>query len=901
MDDEDLSARPDYSRLDLFTPSMRQFVEVKNRYPSTLVLFRMGDFYETFFDDAIRANRLIGITLTKRGKLTDGTPIPMAGIPFVSLDTYISRLVKLGESVVIVEQASAPDPTGKTMIERRVARIVTPGTLTDTTLLPEKSDATLLAIDIPAKKDKNPVWGFTWLTLSSGDFRAELVTEEAFESTLARIRPSEVLVAEKHRSAFRELHPELVISSLPDWHFDAARGAESLKRHFKLATLDAWGVEAMPPILAAANALLDYTAETQVDLMPFIEPLRLVKASEFVVLDPATRRNLEIDQSLSPNGDGPTLFSVLDHCSTAMGSRELRRWLSQPLRSKSTAECRQDAIGSLLDASELLATLREILNALPDLERITTRTAMKSVRPRELAALRDALPAVAKLSALLRESDTPFFVTLGAEMDLPEEISEMLNAALVAEPSVLVREGGVIASSWNEELTELRTLQNNSGSVLLAMEERERAATGLTGLRVDFNKISGFFIEIPRAQAARAPAHYRRRQTLKNVERFITPELKALEDRVLSSKERALALEKRLYDEIVEKTAAHAEALSTAAHAIAKIDAIGAFALHAQEHHWVRPNLTERAGITIRRGRHPVVETTLESYVPNDCRLEDGRRMLIITGPNMGGKSTYMRSVALIVLLAWAGGWVPADAADIGPIDRIHTRIGASDDLARGRSTFMVEMTEAAAILSQATDYSLVLMDEIGRGTSTYDGLSLAASIAQELVTQTRSFTLFATHYFELTGLAQELAEAANVHVSATQNRSGVVFMHKITEGAASQSYGIAVAQLAGVPMPVVRRAKKFLARLETQAATSATTQPDLFGALPALDGVSAETTIGIPQKHSPEEEAARDDAAKLVLTLAKMDIDALSPRDALTRLYDLVHAATEITEKLEA
>lgn len=882
MSEEEFPARPDYTRSELFTPSMRQFIDVKLRYPSTLVLFRMGDFYETFFDDAVRANRLIGITLTKRGKLTDGTPIPMAGIPFVSLDTYISKLVKLGESVVIVEQMGQP---GKGMIERRVSRIVTPGTLTETTLLPEKSDSTLLAIAFPKRRGGD--YGFTWLTLSSGDFRAERVAPDAFESAMARIRPSEALVPESKKAQLRADHPELVVSSLPDWHFDAERGAEQLRRDFGLATLDAWGVSEMTEILAAANALLDYTAETQVDLMPFIEPLRLVRESEFVVLDPATRRNLEIDQSLSPGGDGPTLFSVLDHCQTSMGSRELRRWLTQPLRDPKAAGARHDAIESLLEGDDLIDDLRLALAALPDVERITTRVAMRTVRPRELAALRDALPSLAALSERLTLREEPFFQVLGSAMRLPDALGALLRRALMPEPAVLVRDGGVIAQGYSAELAELRDLCDNTGRVLLEMEARERAATGIPTLRVEYNKVSGFFIEIARSLASSVPERYRRRQTLKNSERFITPELKELEDRVLSAKERSLALEKRLYDEVVAATAVHAQALLAAARAVAEIDAAASFAHHARENRWVRPVLVERPGIRITRGRHPVVETTLESFVPNDCRLEDGRRMLIITGPNMGGKSTFMRSVALIVLLAWAGGFVPADSAEIGPIDRIHTRIGASDDLARGRSTFMVEMTEAASILAQATDRSLVLMDEIGRGTSTYDGLSLAASIAQELVQKTRNLTLFATHYFELTGLAQELREVANVHVSASQNRSGIVFMHRIEEGAASKSYGIAVAQLAGVPMPVVRRAKRFLARLEERAASVPQVQPDLFGAMPQpADAAKVEGP-----KADPE-------ASAFIDRLAGLAIDDLTPRDALAKLYELANEARRLAER---
>ena len=884
---EEAPVQPDFSNPELFTPSMRQFVEVKNRYPKTLVLFRMGDFYETFFGDAVLANRLIGITLTKRGKLTDGTPIPMAGIPYLSLDTYIAKLVKLGESVVIVEQMGAP---GKGMIERKVSRIVTPGTLTETTLLPEKADSTLLAVEWPKKK--SDPYGFVWLTLSNGDFRAEEVSEDAFASVISRVHPSEVLVAESRRQALREAHPELVVSSLPNWHFDGKRGAEMLCSVFGLANLDAWGVAGKTTILSAANALLDYTAETQVDLMPFIEPLKLVKESEFVVLDPSTRRNLEIDQSLSPLGDGPTLFSVLDHCATTMGSRELRRWLNQPVREKRLAVSRQEAIESILQTDGLLESLRGGLNALPDVERISSRVALGTVRPRELAALRDALPRVASLEKWLSGQPLGFFAALGEKMRLPDLIGQMLNQALLPEPAALLRDGDVIASSYSPELAELRHFRDDTSRILLEMEERERAETKLQTLRVQYNKVSGFYIEVSKTAADRVPARYQRKQTLKNAERFITPELKALEDRILSARERAQTLEKSLYDDLVAKLGEFAAELLAAAKAIAELDAVSGLSEHARTHRWVRPELTDHPEIRIEKGRHPVVETTLESYVPNSCRLEDGRRMLIITGPNMGGKSTYMRSVALIVLLAWAGSFVPADAAEIGPVDRIHTRIGASDDLARGRSTFMVEMTEAAAILSQATDRSLVLMDEIGRGTSTFDGLSLAAAIAQELVQKTRSFTLFATHYFELTTLAQELREVANVHVSASQTRSGIVFMHEITEGAASKSYGIAVAQLAGIPAHVVRRAKGFLAKLEERANAVDSPLPDLFGAgalMPPEPEPETEASSSVPAA-----DPARD---ALVERISKADIDSLSPRDALQLLYELQNDARALED----
>ena len=868
--DEDLD-------LNDFTPAMRQFIEVKRRYPETLVLFRMGDFYETFFDDAAKANRLIGITLTKRGKLKNGDPIPMAGIPMVSLDQYVARLVRLGESVVIAEQLGTP---GKGLMERRISRIITPGTLTDTSLLPEKDDAVLLSVSRPA--GKNAVWGFAWLTLSNGDFFATEVTDEQFDSEVARISPSEVLVSEKLRDAMRETHPELTVTPMPAWHFDAEHGEEALKKTFGLDNLDAWGVTGKTGVLAAANALLDYTAETQVDMIPFISPLKLTDESEYIIIDPASRRNLEISDTIRSEGRGPTLFG------TSLGSRELRRWLNLPLTKADEARGRHDALEALAENQDFSSFVETRLQGLPDIERIASRIALGTVRPKELAALRDALPLVGELNAEIASREETWFGMTAKTLSLPAEIFSNLEAALLPEPATLLREGDVIRSDFNEELGLLRQMRDNTGQFLLDLEKREREKTGLTSLRVEYNRVHGFYIEVSKGQAASVPVEYHRRQTLKNTERFITPELKNYEDQALSSKERSAALEKELYDGLVASLAGHVPALMAAARALAQLDVVGTLARHAVEHHWVRPTLTARPGIEIIKGRHPVVETTIESYVPSDCRLGDGRRCLIITGPNMGGKSTYMRAVALITLLAWAGSFVPAESVTIGPVDRIHTRIGASDDLARGRSTFMVEMTEAAAILHQATDRSLVLMDEIGRGTATFDGLSLAGAIAQELVETTRSLTLFATHYFELTQLAINLKEAANVHVSAAQTRSKIVFLHEIEEGPASRSYGIAVAQLAGVPAPVVRRARAMLTKLENREAAIDSPQADLFGDGLFFEGqTSSAAVLEAPAEPDP---ALREFAE----AVAGLDVDSLTPREALAKLYEIREEAVK-------
>ena len=882
-----MPAAEDVERL---TPAMRQFVDIKKDYPDTLVLFRMGDFYETFFDDAIKINRLIGITLTKRGKKPNGDPIPMAGLPMVSLDQYVARLVKMGESLVIAEQLGTP---GQGLMERKISRIITPGTLTDETLLPQKEDSVLLAMSGALGKMGDRA--LVWLTLSNGQFFATHTTTIQLDSELARIAPSEILCAEEEKQALRERFPDFTFTALPDWHFDAQRGTERLKKFFHLETLEPWGIENDRLVLKAANALLDYTEQTQVDMLPFIAPLKLYKEQEHIVIDAATRRNLEITESLRGDAQALTLLSTLDRCRTGMGSRELRRRLQEPLRDKAEVNQRLDMIETLNLDRDLQAHLDALLRTLPDVERIASRISLKSVRPKELAALRDALPAMSNFGKMLVQYYPELFYQAGHAIDLPPSLFEKLDAMLLEDPATLLRDGDVIRSEAHPDFAQLRELRDHHQDFLVKLETKERERSGLASLRVDFNKIQGFFIEIPKSQAQEVPLTYQRLQTLKNVERFTTPELKDHENRVLSAKEKAAQLEKALWDELIHWLNPFIEPLMTAAHEIAGLDTLLALAEHASLHQWVRPSLSEKSTIEIDGGRHPVVESVLETYVPNDCHMGDGRRCLVITGPNMGGKSTYMRSVALIALLAWAGSFVPAKSAVIGAIDRIHTRIGASDDLARGRSTFMVEMTEAAAILHQATHYSLVLMDEIGRGTATFDGLSLAGAIAQELVEKTRSLTLFATHYFELTQLAANLSEAANVHVSAVQNKNNIVFMHEIQEGPASHSYGIAVAQLAGVPSSVLRRAKQMMQKLEVREQMNTSPQAELFGS--AFDFF--EDTA--PSQHENNDALVTkiDDAKAFARAITDVDLDQLTPREALAELYDLREQAKALVKAL--
>ncbi|WP_326520668.1 DNA mismatch repair protein MutS [Mesosutterella porci] len=863
------------------TPAMQQFLEIRRglvkQYPNIILLYRMGDFYETFFEDAVEINRLLGITLTSRGKTV---PVPLAGVPYMTLDSYLARLVKAGKAVGIVEQ-QGDSTTNKGAVPRKLVRIVTPGTLTESELLPSKADAALLALEPPLGK-KAPEWSIVSLVLSNGAFKAMSVAEEELAGEIARIAPKEILVPDSIREKAQGFASGALVTPLPDWHFDPEHGAEQLRHHFQMESLDAWAVSEKPGILAAAGAVLGYVSQTQIESMPHIRPLVLEESSRFVGLDAATRRNLELTESLR-SGGGPTLLSTIDHCLTAMGSRMLRGWITQPMRAPEVPRERHRAVGELVGDPDKCEELASALRPLPDLERIASRIALGSVRPRELAGLRDALPQLSKLSKAAAGCLSDCFKAAAPVLDPPQELSETLTRALLPEPAVTLRDGEVIADSFSDELRQLRSLRDHAGDFLTELEAREKQRTGIPNLRVEYNRVTGYFIEVTRGQADRVPADYRRRQTLKNVERFVTPELKGWEDKAIAARERSVQLERELYEGLVRSCSAWVERLTEASEAAASIDALLSLARHARDMEWTEPELSEQSGIVIRGARHPVVEKAIEHYVANDCELVPGRRLLVITGPNMGGKSTYMRSVALIALLALAGSWVPAQSARIGPIDRILTRIGASDDLAGGKSTFMVEMVEAAAILHQASSRSLVLMDEIGRGTSTFDGLSLAAAIARELADRIRSYTLFATHFFELTQLSQSCAEVANVHVRAIQSSGRVVFLHEVREGPASQSYGIAVAQLAGVPQRVIREARSTLRELEERSRLSGE-QPDLFSS----PGAGAQDEAPAEEEEDTEAQAA----LRLRDEIAALDPDSLTPRDALVRLYTLIEQA---------
>ncbi len=870
------------------TPMMQQYLRIKSEHPGTLVFYRMGDFYELFFDDAEKAARLLDLTLTQRGA-SGGNPIRMAGVPHHACEQYLAKLVKLGESVAICEQIGDP-ATSKGPVERKVVRVVTPGTLTDAALLSDKNDVYLLAL-CPAHNRRGVVTnvGLAWLNLASGALRLAEVAPEQVAAALERIRPSETLIADTvtdMRATFG-VAQLAATTRVPAWHFDVGSGTARLREQLDVASLDGFGGESLTCACGAAGALLLYAAATQGQQLRHVRSLKVEYESEYIGLDPATRRNLELTETLRGT-ESPTLCSLLDTCCTTMGSRLLRHWLHHPPRDASIARTRQQAIGALLDApsSTGLDALRTALRKISDIERITGRLALLSARPRDLSSLRDTFAALPDLQALVAAmpAQTAALARIGEALEPPGECLHLLTSAIAPEPAALIRDGGVIARGYDADLDELRDISENCDQFLIDLEARERTRTGIANLRVEYNKVHGFYIEVTRGQTDKVPDDYRRRQTLKNAERYITPELKAFEDKALSAQERALARERALYDALLQNLLPFIADCQRVASALAELDLLGAFAERARALDWVAPEFAADAGIDIEQGRHPVVEAQVEQFIANDCCLSHERKLLLITGPNMGGKSTFMRQTALIALMAYVGSYVPARRARFGKLDRIFTRIGAADDLAGGRSTFMVEMTEAAAILNDATASSLVLMDEIGRGTSTFDGLALAWAIARHLLSHNNCYTLFATHYFELTQLPSEFPQAANVHLSAVEHDHGIVFLHAVSEGPANQSYGLQVAQLAGVPGAVIRAARKHLVHLEQQSIGQPTAQFDLFASPPYAF-----------EDPTDEADQAKSDAPEhpALEKLRALDPNDLRPRDALDLLYELHELAT--------
>ena len=916
---------PEKHTTEKHTPMMQQFLGIKAEHPDLLLFYRMGDFYELFFEDAELAAKLLDITLTHRGT-SNGQPIKMAGVPYHAAEQYLARLVKLGVSIAICEQIGDP-ATSKGPVERRVMRIVTPGTVTDSALLEEKRDSLLLAISSatpPLNGVKQAIreanartrggreglgrsggvrLGLAWLNLSSGQFFVSETSADNLAAELERLQPSEILHAENNAVSASN---HAACKPLPAWHFELDTARRALCQQFATLDLAGFGCDNFSVGLEAAGALLGYARLTQGRAISHIRSLQVYSADQYVRMDAATRRNLEITQTLRGEA-APTLLSLLDTCATNMGSRLLSHWLHHPLRDRAVLRARLAATERLQASHK---AVHGHLKPCVDVERITARIALNSARPRDLSGLRDTLLALPQLHATLTACDSTLIQALsdalypcnlleshpavrpelvegssrsdGAPETTPtgsapfhpstssgrteHDLAHFLQCAIKAEPSSVLREGGVIADGFDAELDELRGIQNNCGDFLLALEARERARTGISTLKVEYNRVHGFYIEVTRAQAANVPDDYRRRQTLKNAERYITPELKTFEDKALSANERALAREKHLYETLLEQLAPFVPPLQRIASAIAELDVLATFAERSITLNFSAPQFTDSTEINITHGRHPVVESQVERFTANDTLLSEARRMLLVTGPNMGGKSTYMRQVAIIALLAHIGCCVPASEASLGEIDQIFTRIGSSDDLASGRSTFMVEMTEAANILHNATEKSLVLVDEIGRGTSTFDGLALAYAIARHLLEKNRSYTLFATHYFELTRLAEEYAELANVHLSAIEHQHSIVFLHAVTDGAASQSYGLQVAALAGVPPQVIKTARKQLRVLEQNSA-ALSPQGDLFATL--------------PETPEPEEHP-------LLAALRDIQPDELSPREALERLYTL-------------
>jgi DNA mismatch repair protein MutS len=844
------------------TPMMAQYLRIKAEHPDTLVLYRMGDFYELFYDDARKAHRLLDITLTTRGA-SAGEPVVMAGVPVHSVETYLGKLLKLGEAVAVAEQVGEVGAS-KGPVERKVVRVVTPGTVTDSELLAERADTRALAV-----ARQRATYGLAWLSVASGQLGLTECGESELASWLARLQPAEILLSGDDWPAALLQWPA-PRTSRPAWQFDAALGARKLCEQLRVSSLAGFNAQELCAAHAAASALLSYAEHTQGRALAHVQALQVERASDLLELPPASLRNLEIVRTLRGD-EAPTLLSLLDTCRSGMGSRLLRLWLTHPQRDRAAAVERLDAVDALITGG--FAPLRDALRAVSDVERIASRIALRQARPRELAGLRATLQALPQLRATLPAAHVCALLDRHAEALCPAPaVESLLRGALADEPAPLLRDGGVIAPGHDAALDELRAIGRNADAFLLELEARERKRSGIANLRVQFNRVHGYYIEITSSQLDRVPADYQRRQTMKNAERFITPELKRFEDKALSAEERALAREKLLYEQLLDSLQEHVRALVALGRALAALDALACLAERATTLNWCRPQFVPQPCIEIERGRHPVVEARLAetgtgAFMPNDCRLDASRRMLVITGPNMGGKSTFMRQVALIVLLAAVGSRVPAASCRLGPIDAIHTRIGAADDLANAQSTFMLEMTEAAAIVHGAGEHSLVLMDEIGRGTSTYDGLALAGAIATQLHQRNRAFTLFATHYFELTAFPEKHERALNVHVSAVESGRDVVFLHDIQPGPASRSYGVQVARLAGMPAAVIRQAQATLEALEASA-RDAKPQIDLFAAPAAAPPAAAPSA--------------------LVDALAAIEPDRLSPREALDALYRL-------------
>ncbi len=850
------------------TPMMQQYLRIKADYPDTLVLYRMGDFYEVFYRDAELAARLLDITLTQRGK-SGGEPIPMAGVPFHSVDQYLAKLVKLGRSVAIAEQIGDP-ATSKGPVERKVVRVVTPGTLVEDSLLDERRDNILASV-----YENNGHYGIATLELSLGHFKAQQLDDfDQVLSELKRLQPAELLIAETTSALLCELSN--TAKSVPNWYFDYDVAQEALCKQFDTKDLVAFGCQDFPFAVSAAGALLQYAKDMQYDAMPHINDIGITQKSDHLIIDAASRQNLEIEVNLS-GGREFTLISLMDKCANPMGARLLRRWLHGPITDQSKIEQRQQAVANVIDDIDTYE-LAKLLRSCGDVERILTRIALQNARPRDLVRLRQALQCLPALNNTLSGSKTTLLTQATDNLGPFPRAQQLLEDAILDEPASVIRDGGVIRPEFDAEFHELHTLSKNTGEFLIQLEQRERESTGISTLKVKYNRVHGFYIEVSKAQGESVPEHYIRRQTLKNAERYITEELKEYEDKVLSAREKSLAREKQLYQNVIDDLQPQLQQLQAMAQSMAMIDVIANFAERAVTLNFTRPSMTQKAGINISEGRHPVVEANQSApFIANDLVLNESTRMQVITGPNMGGKSTYMRQNALITLLAHTGSYVPAKQAQIGPIDRIFTRIGAADDLAGGRSTFMVEMTEMANILRNASPQSLVLVDEIGRGTSTYDGLSLAWACAIDLAKRLKAYSLFATHYFEITELADQLDDVNNVHLDAVEHGQNIVFMYHVKTGPANQSYGIQVARLAGIPDQVLSAASSKLSELELEQSS-------------AVNQVSNQISLDFATHAAPQSEN------EVIKRLTALDPDSLNAREALDLMYELKEIALNKT-----
>ena len=860
------------------TPMMQQYLRVKMEHPHSLMFYRMGDFYELFFDDAHKAAKLLGITLTHRGK-TSGKPIPMAGVPYHAAEGYLARLVKKGETVVICEQIG--EVTGKGPVERGVVRIITPGTLTDDALLNSHQSSNLVSLCL----QQNQI-GIALLDLSAGIFKVQQMDylPEQLAIELSRLMPSEIVVDEDivDPNIIEQVKKQLdcPVTKRPNVDFNLNNAQKTLCDQFAVSSLSGFGIDHLPLAKAAAAALIHYAKETQKTALPHIRSIQLEQSSDFIALDPVTRRNLELVEPLFEHGT--SLFQLINDCQTAMGSRLLSRTLMQPLRDTALLDARLDAIQALIQGCHE-SPVRLVLKEISDIERVLSRVALGSARPRDLVQLRQACAQIPylrhALQPIVSAQQSALIQNLNEELGDFHGLHQRLMQAIVENPPVLLRDGNVIAEGFDSELDELRKIRDHAGQFLIDLEVKERQESGIPTLKIGYNRVSGYYIELTRAQAEQAPEHYIRRQTLKNAERYITPELKSFEDKVLSSESRALAREKMLFEMLLDELRQDIAQLQMMSSAIAQIDLLANFAHQARLRNWARPEYSPEIGIKITAGRHPVVEALSKTaFTPNDTLLDYNHRLAIITGPNMGGKSTYMRQTALIALLGYCGSYVPAQTAVLGPIDRVFTRIGSADDLSTGKSTFMVEMTETSQILHHATSQSLVLMDEVGRGTSTYDGLSLAWACVLDLSKRIKCLCLFATHYFELTELSKE-SGVDNYHVTAKEMNGNLILLHKVQQGPASQSHGLQVAKLAGIPANVIKEAQNRLRILEKQQHKNVNlaVQDDLFA--PATSSAEPEVIERVIEVEKPS--PALD-------LLRSIDVDNLTPRQALEQLYAL-------------